>query len=269
MTSRWLAAVGAAAVLATCAGTLAASTASGIMHVAHSSAGSGFLLRPAIAAQGCTPPRQIEDRPAPATVRATLSVLDRRRTSVDGLPVLNRPDGRSSADIGWLPVRTFDAHGLRRRPNSTSPVYVVPSAAVLELDAARVGAPCPSRLNGPVAPGACLVIGPPGGPLSVGCWTLAQIRRGRALALISRGGSHVLVGLVPSRTTDVLTGDDGSRLALRSVDGVIYRRTRLPLDGHVHASIRRSGEAGGRPPAMSFRRAGVLFARDVRMNRTP
>jgi hypothetical protein len=44
---------------------------------------------------------------------------------------------------------------------------------------------------------------------------------------------------VPSGTTDTLTSDDGSRLGIRSVDGVVDQLTRLPVDEHVVARVTR------------------------------
>jgi hypothetical protein len=76
--------------------------------------GAGFVLRSAPDARGCTPPRQVPDARAPAMVAETLRILRLPRTSVDGLPVLNRTDGQSSADTGWLAARTIDHNAVRR-----------------------------------------------------------------------------------------------------------------------------------------------------------
>jgi hypothetical protein len=147
---------------------------------AAASTGDGFLLRGVPEARGCTPPRRLAQRRAPRTIGAALSVLRLPRTSIDGLPVLDRPDGRSSEDTGWL-----------------------------------------------------------GGPLYAGCWTLAEIDRGRALGLVGRDRARVLIGLVPGGTTDTLTSDGGTRFALRSVDGIVYQPTRVSPGAHVLAATRR------------------------------
>jgi hypothetical protein len=185
--------------------------------------GAGFLLRPAADARGCSPPHVVADRRAPVAVAQMLRVLRLPRTSIDGLPVLNRTDHLSSVDTGWLQASTYDSRGIRRRRNSVPGIYVVPSATVLELRGERLGAPCPSLLRAPVAAGACLVVGPPGGPFAGGCWTLTEIADGRALTLIGDGGSRVLAGLAPSGSTLVLTTDTGRRLTVRTADGVVYQ----------------------------------------------
>jgi hypothetical protein len=57
--------------------------------------------------------------------------LRRARTSIDGLPVLNRPDGRGSEDTGWLALHSVDRKDVRRLWDSDPTLDVVPSAMVL------------------------------------------------------------------------------------------------------------------------------------------
>ena len=137
------------------------------------------------------------------------------------MPVLNRSDGKGSSDTGWLPARSVDFHGVRRVRNHIPSIYIIPSAGVLKLDRERIGAPCPSMLNAAVAPGACLVAGPPGGPLAVRCWTLAEIDQGRALMLVGAGPARALAGLVPSGVTIALSTSRGPNVIVRSADGVV------------------------------------------------
>lgn len=198
----------------------------------------GLLLRPAADARGCSPPHMVADRQAPPAVAAMMSVLRQPRTSIDGLPVLNRTDHRSSDDTGWLAATTLDYRGVRRRRDSNPGIYVVPSATVLELQGERLGAPCPSLLPAAVAAGACLVIGPPGGPFAVACWTLPEIARGHALTLVGDGGSRTLAGLAPSGATLVLTTGTG-RSTVRCDDGVIYQPTSLPPAAHLRTHVVR------------------------------
>ncbi len=202
------------------------------------SPGAGFLLRPAADARGCSPPHVVPDRRAPPAVAAMMSVLRQPRTSIDGLPVLNRTDHRSSDDTGWLAASTLDYRGVRRRRDSNQGIYVVPSATVLELQGERLGAPCPALLPAAAAAGACLVIGPPGGPFAVACWTLPEIARGRALTLVGDGASRMLAGLAPTGATLDLTTDSG-RSTVRCPDGVIYQRTGLLPAAHLRTHVAR------------------------------
>jgi hypothetical protein len=185
-------------------------------------AGGGFLLRPAPTAAGCTPPVDLPDVAAPAAVRRDIGVLRRARRAPDGLPVLNRPDHRGSADSGWLPLHSLDWRGVRR---ADALVAVVPSAQVLRLDVPRVGVDCGARIAAPTAAGACVVVGrPAGGPFAVRCWTLDQIDAGRAVALA--GGR--LVGLIPSRARALeISFGAGRSLSIPTGDGVIDRVTGL------------------------------------------
>jgi hypothetical protein len=199
--------------------------------------GGGFLLRPAEDARGCTPPRDLPDRPAPAAITRRLKLLGLPRNSTDGLPVLNTSDGRGTADTGWLPVTSVDYRGVRRRRGQTPSIYVIPSASVLKLAGERVGAPCPSSLPAPVTPGACLVTGPPGGPFDERCWTVAEIVRGRAFALAGAGRSLSLIGLVPTRETVVLARGAGPPLTIRSPDGVVDQPTRLTAGTRLLARV--------------------------------
>jgi hypothetical protein len=151
--------------------------------------------------------------------------------------VLNRTNGQSSADTGWLPARTIDYNGVRRHPGSVPAIYVVPSASVLELDGERAGAPCPTALRAPVSAGACLVSGGPGGPLTVRCWTLAEIDRGRALTLLAAAGGSRLVGFVPVGRNVVVLAGAGSRVPIRSADGVVDQATQLSPGTRVLANV--------------------------------
>jgi hypothetical protein len=224
-------------VLVGCASGASTPTGGAAVSTRIAAGNGGFVLRPAPDARGCTPPRQVPDGRAPAAVAATLGVLRLPRTSVDGLPVLNRTDRRSSEDTGWLPARTIDYKGVRRRAGSAPAIYVVPSASVLELAGERVGAPCPSVLQAPVSAGACLVTGAPGGPLAVRCWTLGEIDSGRALTLLAAAGGHRLVGLVPAGHNVVIPADAGSAIAIRSPDGVVDQASQMSPGTRVLANV--------------------------------
>jgi hypothetical protein len=170
-------------------------------------------------------------------IAETLGILRDPRTSVDGLPVLNRPDRQSSADTGWLPARTIDYLAVRRDSGSVPAVYVVPSASVLELAGERVGAPCPAALQAPVSAGACVVAGGPGGPFAVRCWTLGEIDGGRGLTLLASAGGYRLVGLVPAGRTVVVRASGESPVTIRSSDGVVDQATRLAPGTRVLANV--------------------------------
>lgn len=195
------------------------------------------MLRLAPDARGCTPPRRVPDARAPATLAATLGILRLPRTSVDGLPVLNRTDGHSSEDTGWLPARTIDYPGVRRLSGSVPALYVVPSASVVELAGERVGAPCPTGLEAPTSAGACLVAGQPGGPLALRCWTASEIDRGRALTLLAAGEGHRLIGLVPAGHKVVIPTATGPPITIRSADGVVDQATPLSPGTRVLANV--------------------------------
>ena len=223
----WLLLVFAPAFLVGC-GAASNSSSSASSGAAQSGAGpAGFVLRPAPDARGCPAPRDVRDRRAPATITDRLNVLRLPRTSTDGIPVLNRSDGKGGNDTSWLPVRSIDYHGVRLVRDHIPSIYILPSAQVLKLDGDRIGAPCPSMLNAAVAPGACLVTGPPGGPFAVRCWTLAEIDRGRALMLVGTGPARALAGLVPSGATVSLSAGRAPNVTVRSVDGVVDQPTQL------------------------------------------
>jgi hypothetical protein len=223
----WCVLILASAGLVSC-GATSKSRSSASPSPAQSVAGrAGYVLRPAPDARGCPTPRDVLDRRAPATIAERLSVLRLPRTSTDGVPVLNRSDGKGGNDTSWLPVHSVDFHGVRRVRDHIPSIYIIPSAGVLKLDGNRISAPCPSMLKAAVAPGACLVTGPPGGPFAVRCWTLAEIDRGRALMLVGAGPSRALAGLVPSGATVALSTGSGPNVIVRSADGVVDQPTQL------------------------------------------
>jgi hypothetical protein len=204
---------------------------------ARSARAAGFILRPLDAARGCTPTLRQKVAPAPSAVRSTLAILRTARRANDGLPVLNRTDGAGSEDQGWLAVHSYDATGVRRGPGSNA-AYVVPSATVLKLTGSRHGAPCPGRLSAHTAGGACLVEGPAGGPLQVGCWTVAQIRAGRAIAIAGSGKDRRLVGLRPDGAAAMtVRGPQASTSVNRG--SVIGQATRLGNGDRVTVTLTR------------------------------
>jgi hypothetical protein len=223
----WLAALAGGIALASC-GDSPSAAPSVADSAASRHAGAGFILRPAPLVQGCTPPRSVPDRRAPAAVRRAIPALQRAATSIDGLPVLNRADGQGSADAGWLPVHSVDPKGTRRIEGSEPALYVVASATVLRLTGSRIGASCGAALSAPSAPGACLLTGPPGGPFGVRCWTLQQIEAGRALALTGPGASATLIGFAPRRARAIrIAATSRKPLIVSARDGVIRQPTQL------------------------------------------
>lgn len=188
----------------------------------------GFVLRPMPEARGCTPTQKLGGKDDPVVVRHALALLRTRRKADDGLPVLNRTDGRGSEDVGWLAVRSFDARGVRRAPvGPATGAYVVPSNAVLRLDAPRTGAACPEQLKAAMSPGACLTIGSTPGTFAVRCWTLAEIGAGRSLAVVGSGLKRRLVGLAADSHPRLRIRALGHTRAVVARSNVIYVKTHL------------------------------------------
>ena len=128
----------------------------------------------------------------------------------------------------WLALGAY-APGSERQPLDTAKLHVVPTADVRSGPIA-----CgPTKSRGP---GACLVFGTSGEPVFTRCFTLAEIKAGRAFTLVDVSGKGArLLGLVPD---GVATGRLHDRQRVRAAPGARERgpglHRRLEGDGRRH-----------------------------------
>jgi hypothetical protein len=143
------------------------------------------------------------------------------------LAVLRRP--RSVADrvdVSRLPIEGFDPEGARR----VGPLAVVPARGVC-----RRNAPPPERIHPPrgkpktptveeaneiiarAREGACVVYR----EQAARCFTLGEIRAGKAFALVVERDGARIIGLVPDGTQRVTGSADGGALALEVEENTV------------------------------------------------
>ncbi len=205
------------------------------------------VLEAPVAAASCSVPSRPPARAVPREVGETLGLLRRPQTPLDALPEFAPFDddaARRESDLSWLPVTGLRS-GDVRRPGVDRPgpeVYVVPSSGV-QTDEACDGEERSGKDDGP---GACLVSGAP--RFEVGCFTLEQIRAGRAVTLAPGNAEPpTVIGLAPDGVERV-TVDAGRGPERAGVVENLYAvtvpgaRAGAPLD----VTMLRPGEQG--PP---------------------
>ena len=126
--------------------------------------------------------RRTRGRAVPDALFADIALLRRLPNGGDRLPASPQPIGT------WLPVGDY-APRSERRPHNSQRLTVVPTADV------RTG-PVACGATESRGPGACLVVDK---PLAARCFTLAEIRSGRAFAL----AGERLTGLVPDGSSQI------------------------------------------------------------------
>jgi hypothetical protein len=172
---------------------------------------AAFAIPAAAVAHPCAGTATLPATPPPAAVTATLGLLRRPPTSADALPALPQPLS------AWLPVGDHDPSAVRRPGGPVSVSRTIPSGewrqvtgpSLLSLRVVPTGdlREAPVACGGGGAsrgPGACLVAGGLMVPPQWSCFTLAEIRAGRAFALLDvPHNGETLVGLQPDGPSTV------------------------------------------------------------------
>ncbi len=183
----WRPVIALAAAAAVAAGALALRPSAG-EHAAAPGPTDTLALRAPVPATTCDggaaiPPASappIPAKAAPAEVKQLLGELRRPQAAADRLPIAKL--------ARWLPVGDYDPNAVRLAPGGAVQLRIVPTN-----DIRTRAAPC-GRGKGR-GPGACLT---GGGMYQAVCFTVAEIRAGRAFGLLDVTRSYArLVGLVP------------------------------------------------------------------------
>jgi hypothetical protein len=194
-----LVAVAGVALLAIALGIAVAALRGGGDRTASPGPEQGTPLRALAPIASCPTAPQAVPTPVPGTsdVEKTMAVFRRAQREPDGLSI--PPGVRGGSDPTWLPLATWLPDKVRRpaRALLPSPIQLVPGTG-------RTGAPdCVERRSG-TDPVVCMVSIGSAPPLGGTCFSPAEVRQGRALALVARGTERpVVAGLVPDGVQQV------------------------------------------------------------------